>query len=96
MFKSVLVKFRKSVGLLRWAMNAILIFLLKIMEYRGTSLAQLVEHVTLDLRVVSSSPTLGIELTLKKNKRSSVLMWEGKYKMYLKYCPYGSYNLTEK
>ena len=29
----------------------------------GAWLAQLVEHVTLDLRVVSSSPTLGLELT---------------------------------
>ena len=29
----------------------------------GTWLAQLVECVTLDLRVVSSSPTLGIEIT---------------------------------
>ena len=31
-----------------------------------TSLAQLGEHATLDLRVVSSSPTLGVESTLKK------------------------------
>ena len=29
-------------------------------------LAQSVEHVTLDLEVVSSSPTLGIEITFKK------------------------------
>ena len=28
-------------------------------------MAQLVEHVTLDLGVVSFSPTLGIEITLK-------------------------------
>ena len=29
----------------------------------GTWLAQSIEHVTLDLGVVSSSPTLGIEIT---------------------------------
>ena len=32
-------------------------------------MAQSVEHVTLDLRVMSSSPTLDIELTLKKKGR---------------------------
>ena len=32
----------------------------------GAWLAQSVKHVTLDLRVVSSSPMLGIELTFKK------------------------------
>ena len=31
-----------------------------------TWLAHSVEHVILDLRVVSSSPALGVELTLKK------------------------------
>ena len=31
--------------------------------WRGAWLAQSVEHVTLDLRVVSASPTLGIEIT---------------------------------
>ena len=37
---------------------------------RGTWLAQSVEYVTLDLRVVSSSPTLGLlEITLKKKKK---------------------------
>ena len=30
---------------------------------RGTWLAQLVKHATLDLGVVSSSPTLGVEIT---------------------------------
>ena len=30
---------------------------------RGTWLAQLVEHATLDLRVVGLSPTLGVEIT---------------------------------
>ena len=37
--------------------------------FRGTWLAQSVEFVTLDLGVVSSSPTLGVEFTLKKKKR---------------------------
>ena len=32
-------------------------------EKGGAWLAQLVEHVTLDLRVVNSSPMLGIEIT---------------------------------
>jgi len=35
---------------------------------RGTWLAQPVEHVTLYLRVVGSSPMLGVEPTLKKHK----------------------------
>ena len=36
----------------------------------GAWLAQLLEHVTLDLGVMSSSPTLGLlELTLKKKKK---------------------------
>jgi len=34
----------------------------------GTWLAQSVKHVTLDLGVVSLSPTLGVEFTLKKKK----------------------------
>ena len=38
----------------------------KIGPMRGTWLAQWVEHVTLDLRVVSSSPMLGVELTEKR------------------------------
>lgn len=38
-------------------------------NFRGTWLAQVVEQVTLELRVVSLSPTLGIERTKKiKNK----------------------------
>ena len=32
----------------------------------GAWLAQWVEHAILDLRVVSLSPTLGVEITLKK------------------------------
>ena len=32
----------------------------------GAWLAQLVDHVTHDLRVIGSSPTLDIEFTLKK------------------------------
>ena len=35
---------------------------------RGASLAQLVEHTTLDVRVMGLSPTLGVEPTLKKKK----------------------------
>ena len=35
-------------------------------EGRGAWLAQLVEHVTLDLGVVSPSPTVDIGITLKK------------------------------
>ena len=35
---------------------------IKILMVKGVPwLAQLVEHLTLDLRVVSSSPTLGVE-----------------------------------
>ena len=32
-----------------------------------------VEHVTLDLGVVSSNPTLGVEITLKKKKKQNRL-----------------------
>ena len=39
----------------------------------GDWLAQLVEHPTLDLGVVSSSLTLGVELTLKKIKKEGPL-----------------------
>ena len=35
----------------------------------GAWLAQSVEHVTPDLRVMSSSPTLDVEPTLKKKKK---------------------------
>ena len=35
-------------------------------------LAQLVEHTTLDLKVVSSSPTLDLRLTLKKKKKVKI------------------------
>ena len=37
---------------------------------RGTWLAQLVERGTLDLGVVSSNPTLGVEPALQKNKKN--------------------------
>ena len=37
----------------------------------GAWLAQSLEHATLDLRVMSSSPMLVIEVTLKKKKRIS-------------------------
>ena len=33
-------------------------------SFRGTWLAQYIEHATLDLRVVNLSPTLGVEITL--------------------------------
>ena len=36
---------------------------------RGAWLAQLVERLTLDLRVASSSPTSGVEITLKSNNK---------------------------
>ena len=42
-------------------------FTLKNQNTSGTWLTQLVEHVTLVLRVVSLSPTLGAEITLKQN-----------------------------
>ena len=38
---------------------------------RGTWLAQWVEHVTLDLRVMSLSLTLGAEFPLKNNKKQT-------------------------
>lgn len=41
--------------------------------FQGTWQAQSTEHVTLDLRVVSSSLRLGIELTLKKRERREFL-----------------------
>ena len=40
---------------------------------RGAWLAQLEEHVTLNLGVVSSSPTLGIEITKKIKLKKKVL-----------------------
>ena len=36
---------------------------------RGVWLAQLVEHVALDLRVVNPSPTLGMVPTLKRERK---------------------------
>ena len=46
--------------LIKWATALVL--------KRNKGLAQSVEHVTLDLGVVGSSPTLGIEITEKKKK----------------------------
>ena len=46
---------------------------LKAMSW-GTWLVQLVEHMTLDFRVVSPSPMLGVELTLKKKTKKKVYM----------------------
>ena len=36
-------------------------------------------HATLDLRVVSLSPTLGIEITLKKVLKKKMLFQDGSY-----------------
>ena len=38
------------------------------MNLWGATMAQLVQYLTLDLRVVSSSPTLGVDSTLKKKR----------------------------
>ena len=48
------------------------------MSKRGSWLAQQVEHETLDLMVVSSSPTQGVELT-KKNKKCMILFFFSVY-----------------
>ena len=50
---------------------------------RGTWLAQSVEHVTFDLGVVSSSPTLGGERTSNKPKHIFPFYKYTKYKMLL-------------
>ena len=44
-----------------------------VVSARGAWLAQSVEHATLDLRVVSSSPTLDMEPTLKKKKKKFIV-----------------------
>ena len=41
----------------------------EIQNSRGAWLAQLVRHVTLDIRVMNSSPTLVVEITFKKIPR---------------------------
>ena len=41
------------------------IFSVVLKYFRGAWLGQSVEHVTLDLGVVSLSPTFGVEITLK-------------------------------
>jgi len=38
-------------------------------NHRGAWQAQSVEHLTLDLGVVSLSPRVGVEITLKKKKK---------------------------
>lgn len=38
-------------------------FQLKTITFRGTWLAQVVKHVTLDLRIMSLSPMVGVEVT---------------------------------
>ena len=47
--------------------NKVLEIILEVNK-RDAWLAQLVKQVTLDLRVVNLSPTLGVEITLKINK----------------------------
>lgn len=49
----------------RWS-QWMLFFTLKSIIMRGTCLAQSIEHEILDLRVVSLSPILGRDITLKK------------------------------
>lgn len=44
------------------------------MTLRGTYLAQLEKHVTLDFSVVSSSPILGAEITKKINLKKFFLL----------------------
>ena len=44
------------------------------MNESDTWLAQLMEPVTLDLKVVSSTPTLGIELTWKLKKKKGLMV----------------------
>ena len=44
-------------------MKLINVVYFKVYKCQGAWLAQLVEHVTLDLGVVSLSPTLGVEIT---------------------------------
>lgn len=52
----------------------------KMKFFRGTWLAQSVEDAALDLEVVGSSPTLGVEITLKKKAAMICLtkkyLWE--------------------
>ena len=43
--------------------------------FQGAWLAQSVGHVTLDLGVVGSSPTLGVEITLKKILKKEKGTW---------------------
>ena len=44
------------------------------MSFRGAWLTQSVEHVTLDLRVMSLSPSLGEEITLRKKERKNSVL----------------------
>ena len=50
---------------------------------QGTWLAQSVEHTTLDLRVVSLSPGLAVEITQKKQRPKNLLK---KYRLLLLFC----------
>ena len=51
-----------------------ILFKKKKIEKRGAWLAQSTEHMTLNLRVMSSSPTLGVEPTKKKKKTLRLAM----------------------
>ena len=44
-------------------LGSLLFLPIKKEDFKGTWLAQLIERVTLDLRVVGLSPTLGVEIT---------------------------------
>jgi len=50
------------------ALKIVFVVMFKKAEIRGACLARLEEHATLDLRVLSLSPGMGVEIT-KKNKR---------------------------
>ena len=56
-----------------WQLNSCISKLQIRSAFSGTYLAQLVKQATLDLGDMSSSPTLGVELTLKKKKRSAFI-----------------------
>lgn len=54
----------------------LMIFLQIKNEVGGAWQAQSIECITLDLRVVSSSPTLGVELILKKKSKKKIYVLE--------------------
>ena len=52
--------------------------IIKDIKRRVAWLAQSVEHVTLDLGILSSSPTFDVEITFKKTKGKNMKGKEGK------------------